>query len=122
MAAVFLRSSSRLISSSLWKRGSPKSASNYAQMVLDGESHAVKTTTQWKLISLLIAVPGMLFVARKAYRAEQDHHHHIEEHGRPEFLPYPHLRIRSKPFPWGDGNHSLFHNPETNALPEGYED
>ena len=122
MAAVFLRSSSRLIGSSLWKRGSPKSASNYAGMVLAGEAHAVKTTTQWKIISLFIAIPSVLFVTRKVYRAEQEHHRHIEEHGRPEFLPYSHLRIRSKPFPWGDGNHTLFHNPSTNALPDGYED
>ncbi|XP_004525502.1 uncharacterized protein LOC101462934 [Ceratitis capitata] len=42
---------------------------------------------------------------------------------REEFKKWPHLYKRDKPFPWGDGVKSFFHNPHTNPLPEtGYED
>ncbi|CAG9762504.1 unnamed protein product [Ceutorhynchus assimilis] len=45
-----------------------------------------------------------------------------EEHEREPFHAYPHMRRRTKSFPWGDGKKTLFHNPKMNPLPEGYED
>jgi cytochrome c oxidase subunit 6a len=96
--------------------------STYIRGLEEEEHHAVGLTNTWRYISLFGAIPLCLVTAYNGWQKEQEHHHHIEEHGRPEFHAYSHLRIRSKPFPWSDGNHSLFHNPATNALPEGYED
>merc|ERR1712121_579506 len=81
-------------------------------------AHAGGSQT-WKWLSLLVALPGVGLCWINAYLKEAEHHAHYE---RPEFVPYEHLRLRTKPFPWGDGNHSLFHNKEVNALPEGYEE
>ncbi|XP_017049331.1 cytochrome c oxidase subunit 6A1, mitochondrial [Drosophila ficusphila] len=69
----------------------------------------------WKKVTFLLAVPAIVLCAVNAFTG----HKHQE---REPFAKYEYLRRRTKRFPWGDGNRSLFHNAEVNALPEGYED
>uniref|UniRef100_A0A8C6T0H6 Cytochrome c oxidase subunit n=1 Tax=Neogobius melanostomus TaxID=47308 RepID=A0A8C6T0H6_9GOBI len=70
----------------------------------------------WKILSFVVALPGVAVCIANAVLKSQH-----EEHDN-TFVAYSHLRIRTKKFPWGDGNHSLFHNPHTNALPDGFEE
>uniref|UniRef100_A0A8D9AGM9 Cytochrome c oxidase subunit 6A1, mitochondrial n=2 Tax=Cacopsylla melanoneura TaxID=428564 RepID=A0A8D9AGM9_9HEMI len=74
-------------------------------------------TKIWRILTLYVCLPGILLGSFLIWRHETEGHHE-----RPEFIPYDYLRIRNRPFPWGDGNHSLFHNKCQNALPDGYED
>lgn len=71
----------------------------------------------WRRLSFFVGLPAIGLGMVNAYLGHMEH----EKEPRPEFVAYEHLRIRRRPFPWGDGNHSLFHNPVKNALPEGYE-
>ncbi|XP_055909551.1 cytochrome c oxidase subunit 6A1, mitochondrial-like [Eupeodes corollae] len=72
----------------------------------------------WKKISVFGAFPILLLVSAYVLVSVKNE----PERERPEFVKYEYLGIRNKRFPWGDGNKSFFHNPKTNALPDGYED
>uniref|UniRef100_A0A336KAF3 Cytochrome c oxidase subunit n=1 Tax=Culicoides sonorensis TaxID=179676 RepID=A0A336KAF3_CULSO len=79
--------------------------------------HSAGSSGMWKKLSFLVAFPAIGLCMANVYL---DHKNH--PHAPPEFIKYDYLRIRTKRFPWGDGNHSLFHNPHMNPLPDGYEE
>ncbi len=63
-----------------------------------------------------------LVTSEKGTMVKDKEKHWDEENERPKFVPYSYLRLHSKAFPWGDGNHTLFHNADRNCLREGYEE
>ncbi|XP_016341008.1 cytochrome c oxidase subunit 6A, mitochondrial-like [Sinocyclocheilus anshuiensis] len=79
-------------------------------------AHSEQAAKTWKILSFVVALPGVAVCMLNMYLRTQQH-----SHEQPEFISYSHLRIRSKRFPWGDGSKTLFHNPHVNALPDGYE-
>lgn len=50
------------------------------------------TWVTWRRISLFVAIPAIMVCAWNAWEKEKEH----ASHGRGEFTPYNHLRIRSK--------------------------
>ena len=71
---------------------------------------------KWRTAFFLGAIPCIIAAHFSAFVFVD-----ADAHKRPEFKPYEYMRTRNKKFPWGDGNHTLLHNPHTNALPDGYE-
>merc|ERR1711959_110798 len=66
--------------------------------------HAVHATADWKKYSLYGAgFVGLVSILELFVHLSHSHH---EEH-----IVSPFRRIRNKPFPWGDGQHSLFGAP-----------
>ncbi|XP_047236308.1 cytochrome c oxidase subunit 6A, mitochondrial [Girardinichthys multiradiatus] len=79
--------------------------------------HGEQSAKTWKILSFVVALPAVAVCMLNTFLKEKEHSHHEQL----EFVPYTHLRIRTKRFPWGDGNKTLFHNTHVNALPDGYE-
>ena len=79
--------------------------------------HSADGWKMWRNCFLFVGIPVIVLGHVNAFGMSDG-----SEHEAPPFVPYDHLRIRTKKFPWGDGNHSLIHNPHVNALPDGYEE
>ena len=85
--------------------------SQFAQRAAEEEAHAASTLHLWKRLSLFVCIPVVSYLTWKKLYVEREHLEKFEYH------PWSHLRIRNKPFPWGDGDLSLLHNPKTNPVP-----
>ncbi|XP_011861359.1 PREDICTED: cytochrome c oxidase subunit 6A1, mitochondrial [Vollenhovia emeryi] len=101
-----------------WMRFGRVFSRKYASDAAGGHHASAQTVLMWKRISFFVGFPAIGLGLVNCYLNHQAHEH--DE--RPEFIAYEHMRVRTKKFPWGDGNHSLFHNPKVNPLPEGYEE
>ncbi|KAG9509495.1 Cytochrome c oxidase subunit 6A1, mitochondrial, partial [Fragariocoptes setiger] len=69
----------------------------------------------WNRIFFMVCIPATCASGTYTYVKENEEEKHIMHH-RPQFVPVEYLRVRRTPFPWGDGNHSLFHNPIPNGI------
>ncbi|CAL7947669.1 unnamed protein product [Xylocopa violacea] len=85
------------------------------------EDYCPSTSTHeskfWRLLSIL-TIPVIIFISGYVYTRQLEK----QNEPRPEFVDVTYLRRIVKPFPWGDGKHTLFHNPQKNPIsPHGYE-
>ncbi|KAL6726264.1 hypothetical protein Aduo_008252 [Ancylostoma duodenale] len=82
---------------------------NLKQVVKHGEPSRRRFMSLFCFIALPCLAAGM-------WVAYQDHQKRYAQ-DRPPYIPYAFLNVRNKPFPWGDGNHSLFHNKAEQYVP-----
>ncbi|XP_067204932.1 cytochrome c oxidase subunit 6A1, mitochondrial-like [Linepithema humile] len=72
----------------------------------------------FRRLSLFVVLPVISLISLITYVRQQEK----AKKPRQPYLDLPYMCRRTKPFPWGDGNHSLFHNPVKNPVrPYGYE-
>ncbi|KAH8371756.1 hypothetical protein KR093_008782 [Drosophila rubida] len=91
------------------------------QLNLSARSVGGKATGSllWKRVTFLVATPVVGLCMINAYRSIEEEKK--EKDLRQPFVKYEYMYRRNKRFPWGNGERSLFHNPDTNALADGYE-
>ncbi|KAK4154865.1 cytochrome c oxidase, subunit VIa [Chaetomidium leptoderma] len=79
------------------------------------KEHAKATTELWRKISLYSLPPALILAAVNAYMLWNEHWEHWS-HMPPleERVEYPFQNIRTRNFPWGDGDKTCFWNPEVN--------
>lgn len=82
--------------------------------------HQHVPSEKWKYV-FYVGVPVLVVLSIRAFILEEEEEKNVHHH-RPEYVPVEYMRIQRTPWPWGDGKHTLFHNPKRNPVPGvGYE-
>lgn len=112
-APRFLRATAqrRLMSSGAAKAGE----SAFAKERQAVKEHAAGSTALWKKISVYGCIPALALTSANCYYLWNEHWEHWS-HMPPleERVEYPYQNIRTKNFPWGDGDKTLFWNDSVN--------
>ncbi|KAK2075130.1 hypothetical protein P8C59_009282 [Phyllachora maydis] len=79
------------------------------------KEHAASTTELWRKISIYVCIPALALAGWNAYNLYNQHWEHWS-HMPPleERTEYSYQNIRTKNFPWGDGDKTLFWNDKVN--------
>merc|ERR1711916_65159 len=77
-----------------------------AKAVADHNNSSYKV---WKKLFFFVFLPVTSAALVKSVILAE--HHYPKES---EYVKYPALRVRNKPFFWGDGDHSMFHDDRYN--------
>lgn len=89
----------------------PEKAKAFIENIKHTQEHNKKSSGLWRNISLA-TIPIIAWCAYVTYGKEAHHVHHIEELNNIPDDEWPkefeYQNIRSKKFPWGDGDKSLF--------------
>ncbi|GBB90011.1 hypothetical protein RclHR1_16890003 [Rhizophagus clarus] len=79
------------------------------------EEHAKSSSNLWMKVSLYICPIALVASTANAYMIMQQHAQHHHEAHEADHPPFDYQKMRTKPFCWGDGDHTLFHNPAING-------
>ncbi|KAI1391931.1 COX6A-domain-containing protein [Hypoxylon trugodes] len=79
------------------------------------KEHAAATTELWRKISIYAVIPALILAGVNAYNLWNEHWEHWS-HMPPleERVEYPYQNIRTKNYPWGNGDKTLFWNDKVN--------
>ncbi|KAL1973716.1 hypothetical protein VTN31DRAFT_5276 [Thermomyces dupontii] len=79
------------------------------------KQHAASTSELWRKLSIYVVIPALVLAGTNAYNLWNEHWEHWN-HLPPleERVEYPYQNIRTKNFPWGDGDKTAFWNDKVN--------